>query len=198
AAVTPPTSPDPPSAAAPAAPEAAAPAALTALSGELAPDRCGLAIDSQPEGAEVSIGGELAGQTPLRLELPCRTHEVVVRRVRYSDATRTVELRPGRMETVRVDLARPEHRLRIVSTPKGARVTVAGRDEGSAPALATVSGYEQVTVRVEREGYRPWSKKVYARKATTTVTARLERIAKPAAAKPAARKAPATAPRKKP
>ena len=148
-----------------------------------------------PDGAEVSIGEQVAGRTPLRLELPCQTHEVHVRRVRYRDEHRTVELAPGELEKLKLHLDRPTHRLRITSTPRGARVTVSGRDEGSAPVTATVRGFENITVKVEMPGYRPWSKKVYARRASTTVTARL--TPEPPPAKPAARKAPTTAARRK-
>jgi hypothetical protein len=57
-----------------------------------------------------------------------------------------------------------------------------------APVSVSVPGYEQLTVRVEMPGYQPWSKKVYARKSSTQVSAHLTPVK---VARPAARKAPA-------
>jgi hypothetical protein len=150
-------------------------------------DRCGVDVRSDPDGADVAVGGQVLGSTPARIELPCGAQEIEVRRSRYMDAQRRVRLRPGKPDRVDVHLERPDHKLRIVSAPLGATVTVNGKPAGTTPLVMTVKGYQQIRVRIERTGFEPWTRKLYAREPQTKVTAKLtpERAPAPAAHSPA-------------
>ncbi|HTE53546.1 MAG TPA: PEGA domain-containing protein [Kofleriaceae bacterium] len=139
----------------------------------LAAGQCGIDVESDPAGSELAVGGQVVGTTPTRLELPCGVHELEARRSRYEPASRRVRLRPGKLERVALHLARPDHKLRIVSAPLGASVTVNGRAAGVTPLVANVKGYQQIRVRIERPGFETWARKVYAREPLTKLTVKL-------------------------
>jgi hypothetical protein len=140
---------------------------------KLRSDRCGVDVKTDPDGAEVLVAGQVMGTTPARFELPCGQHEVVVRRSRYADETRKVRLRAGKLDKVDVRLERPDHKLRIISAPLGATVTVNGKPAGTTPLVATVKGYQGNRVRIERPGFETWSRKVYAKEPLTRLTVKL-------------------------
>jgi hypothetical protein len=150
-------------------PPAAAVSPVAAVEGA----RCDATIKTEPDGAKVLAAGAELGKTPLEVSLPCGAQEVEIRRPRYRDETRTLELAPGKVTRLEVDLSRPEHRIRVVSVPEGARVTINGRSAGTTPVTTTVNGFEQARVNVEMSGYKEWSKRVYVRSSTTSLTARL-------------------------
>jgi hypothetical protein len=118
---------------------------------------------------------------------------VELRRSRYADLAKTIELEPGKLEKLEAQMSRPEHRLRITSVPSGAAVKVNGRPAGTTPATVTVSGFETARLSVSLAGYRSWSGKVYARESTTTVNAKLSSDRSSAEPKPAARPGKSTA-----
>jgi len=162
-------------------------------------DHCGVDVRSDPDGADVAVAGQVVGSTPARIELPCGPQEIAVRRSRYVDAQRRVRLRPGKPDRIEVKLERPDHKVRIVSAPLGATVTVNGKPAGITPLVMTVKGYQQIRVRIERPGFEDWSRRLYAREPLTKVNAVLkpERGAGSAArgtAQPAAGAAPITLP----
>lgn len=69
---------------------------------ELQPKPARLLVESDPEGAEVSIGGEVVGKTPHQLEdlEPFSTIEVSVQLDGYRGKLARIELEPGMDETV--------------------------------------------------------------------------------------------------
>jgi PEGA domain len=136
-------------------------------------DGCAVDVRSDPDGADIQVAGQAMGSTPTRFELPCGSHEIEVRRSRYAGAVRKVRLRPGKLDRVEVRLSRPDHKLRIVSAPVGATVTVNGKQVGTTPVVATVKGYQHIRVRIERPGFAPWSRKLYAREPLTRLSVKL-------------------------
>jgi serine/threonine-protein kinase len=64
---------------------------------------CRLSVGSVPAGAAVTVGGR-SGQTPLRLELPCGSHAVVVQHAALNDrASVPVTLVSGKTTNVLID-----------------------------------------------------------------------------------------------
>jgi hypothetical protein len=66
--------------------------------------------------------------------------------------------------------------LSINSIPKGAEVSVNGRDAGLTPARISVSRYEGVEVKISKAGFKPWSTKQYLREPDLALQASLESI----------------------
>jgi hypothetical protein len=174
-------------------PPATEPVEFARLDGKLGKDRCGVEIKSRPDGADVFIGETRLGQTPLRVVLPCGAQTVALRRPRYADLAKSIELGAGKLEKLEEQMSRPEHRLRVTSIPSGAEVKVNGRAAGTTPATVTVSGFETARVSVSLAGYKSWSGKVYSRESTTTVSAKLSADKPAPADKPTVRPGKSTA-----
>ncbi|MCA1584184.1 MAG: PEGA domain-containing protein [Acidobacteria bacterium] len=159
----------------------AAPSVAPASSGRLL-------VRSTPSGAEVSVNGTRRGVTPVAVrDLPLGTHTVVFTRPGYVRAEQRIALtrgrpsrsvdarliaertatstpvppRPVRPPSPAAAASRATGTLLVESRPPGARVTVDGKAVGTTPLTLeslTVGTHE---VRIERDGYTPW---------TTTVT----------------------------
>lgn len=116
-----------------------------------------LSLSSDPSGANVTINGEFAGQTPLELELkPNQDHRITLSRAGYRRATeslrmkagssqeRTISLKPLLGEVV-VKISPPDAELLVNGTPVGR-----GAQTLSLPAVlqrleARLEGYESST-----------------------------------------------------
>jgi hypothetical protein len=134
---------------------------------------CAIDVTTRPKGAAVVLAGETLGKTPLQAEVPCGKHELEIKKSRYVDQTREVDLSPGPAEPIKVALDRPEYKLRIVSHPAGGQVSVNRKAIGKTPVDVQVRGFEGADVEVSMTGHKTWTRRVYARRPNTDVTARL-------------------------
>ncbi len=147
---------------APSAPLAATPAPRASA----APLLGSLSVDSEPQGASVSLNGEPRGVTPLRLdELALGEYTLLVERAGYqpftqsvalSAASRTAELRP-----VLVRAAAPprvQATLTVLSTPFGAAVTLDGTPVGQTPLTNLRLNPGRHQLELTKAGYKPWSR----------------------------------------
>jgi hypothetical protein len=136
-----------------------------------------LLVRSTPAGATVAVDGVVRGVTPLALrELELGTRTIVVSRPGYAPIERRVTLtadRPSRSMEValsagasadsgsRTDADRSPAvttgSLAIDSRPMGAAVTIDGRPVGTTPLTLTTLSPGGHSVRIERNGYRPWT-----------------------------------------
>jgi formylglycine-generating enzyme required for sulfatase activity len=98
----------------------------------LEPNDGTLLLDSQPQGATVSIGGSFHGSTPVEVRLASGTpHKLTLSRPGYSVATKTISLEPDEEQQLQVDLV-PEYGVVFASSkPADASLTVDGKRAGS-------------------------------------------------------------------
>jgi len=87
-----------------------------------------VAVESRPAGAEVSIDGEPAGTTPLSVDVPSGSHQVVVKADGYAPSERSLFIESGTNGFLALDLA-----------PTGVRA-VAGRGHRGLGIAATLVG----------------------------------------------------------
>ena len=121
-----------------------------------------LSVQSNPPGAEVLLGGQRRGVTPLKLSVAPGAHRLEVRR---GDVSRVlpIDVRPGSEALHYIDLptpppvAAPTGALQISTEPPGATVSIDGKSAGTTPlTLKSVpAGEHQVVlasggVRVRR------------------------------------------------
>jgi hypothetical protein len=176
-------------AAAPASPTPApaepTPAPTAAAGATPAAATCTASIDTSPETARVLLDGDELGVGSLEnVAVPCgREFTLTVEHAGYKTFERhfTAEAEvPLRIDAALTRqesaAARAKSRLRIVSDPPGAIVTVDGKVIGRGPAAVTVGTGDTVFVTATLKGYKGWSKKVYVKKKTQSVKAALEAI----------------------
>jgi formylglycine-generating enzyme required for sulfatase activity len=121
-----------------------------------------LAVASAPvSGATVRVDGREVGQTPLGgLELEAGEHEVRVQAEGYVEGRVQVAIQgQGVGQRVFVTLVPNSAPLTFDSVPPGATVRVDGRALGRTPLTAAVSAGSR-SIDVERDGYRPESRRV--------------------------------------
>lgn len=117
-------------------------AALLALAAPLVqgakePATC-LTIQTEPEGAKITVNHKERGVTPLTItDLPAGRYLIRASQDGYSDSFESVSLQPGITLDVKLMLS-PELGLLLVdSDPPGAEVTSKGVSLGSTPVLVT-------------------------------------------------------------
>ncbi|WP_052571927.1 serine/threonine-protein kinase [Geothrix fermentans] len=114
-----------------------------------------LSIESKPGGAEVFLDGTSLGRTPLRqvvvkgkadlLRLEKPDHQPLVYRLKAEDKDLTLRLQPAPFQ------------VQVASEPAGAAIFLDGEPHGKTPAALEIPGEGSHQLRLELEGYLPWS-----------------------------------------
>jgi hypothetical protein len=93
-----------------------------------------VSVESNPGGAEVFVDGESRGMTPITLSLSPGPHKLELRR-RGASREIALDVKAGEQVSQQIDLSniRAVGTLVINSNPKGAKVTVDGRERGVTP-----------------------------------------------------------------
>lgn len=169
-----------PAVAAPAPALAAAaqpPAPVDAPDARSASEPTQLVLNSTPSGARVTVDGRDVGVTPVSVgSLRRGAHTVrfahqgyvaTQRRVRIGSAqpAQSIEVtlaatRFTRPATSSATAAQASGSLTVDSRPAGARVFVDGKQVGTTPLQVGTVHAGDHAVRLERDGYRPWSRSV--------------------------------------
>ena len=115
-----------------------------------------MAIDSNPQGAQVQIDGRTdpTWVTPFTLSgLAAGQHSITVSKAGYSTDTRTVDVTSGGRAFVTTHLNQLMATLAVSSSPAGANVYIDGKDSGKrTPAQVSVEKGQHV-VLVRMSGY---------------------------------------------
>ncbi len=126
-----------------------------------------LSISSDPSGAEVYINSESKGTTPLRVSgLTPGNVKVIISKDGYVKYSGSVNVSAGEtksMGTIRLDSIKqsgnPYGELTLVSSPPRASIIFDGEKIGARTpvTIRKVPRDKTHTVRVELDGYQPWS-----------------------------------------
>jgi hypothetical protein len=129
-----------------------------------------LQIRSVPTGAQVSINGKPGGVTPLILrDLPFGSYTIRLMREGYVAEERRLQLTAARARpslAITLQLAPPPARagvsgdITVESRPAGAQVFLNSRLIGKTPLSAPGVPVGPATVRLERDGYQPWTSEI--------------------------------------
>ena len=128
--------------------------------------KASLHLKSTPK-AQVFLNGIKQGKTPLTLPVDARkTLDVMLIAEGYNDFTESFTLKPGEKREKNITMARKRGRLRLESTPSGAKISIDGRPELNAkgkirktPAdLRLVYGEHSFTLT--RDGYTDYTETV--------------------------------------
>jgi formylglycine-generating enzyme required for sulfatase activity len=144
------------------------------LAPKLKPAWAAVRIVSVPAGADVVVGKDARGTTPLEIELMQGSHHVELRHPGFRTWESDLQVKAGEPMTVGpVELGLPDGRLSVRSTPAGASVTIGGAYRGRTPLDVDVRPGLPQAVALSRDGYEPASRQVTVaagRIAAVTVT----------------------------
>ena len=153
-----------------------------------APVVTGLGVETDPEGAEVWIDGELAGTSPFELdELTLGEHDVRVTKEGFLPLEERFEISEADANEPLLFALQPERiSLFLESVPSGARVVINGEPSGTTPLEDFELAPGQHEIQVGRRGYETWRSVVVSQAGeTVNLVARLRRTAPKRARAPA-------------
>jgi len=134
---------------------------LQRLEPELTPAWARVAISSEPGGAELSVGGEARGRTPVEIELMAGSHRVELRAAGFKPWVSDVQVQANEpLSLGPIRLGVPDGRLAISSSPSGASVSVGGAYRGRTPVEIDVRPDVPQVVTLLRDGYEPVRREV--------------------------------------
>lgn len=150
------------------------------LNTETAGDQGLLKVVSTAPEAMVFIDGAQIGKVPQERRIAPGEHPVVVRLEGYKQFEQKVRLDAGQTVTVQADL-KAVGRLRVLSTPAKAMVTINGLPAGPTPLDTEVEVGENV-VRIEQPGYQPFEQTLTIQGGKTETLSRELAVAGPSEA----------------
>lgn len=128
---------------------------------ELAPDWADVTVSSEPAGAEIAVGGEVLGKTPLTARVRSGDHPLELRLDGFKPWSTDIQVEAGRpLEIGPVKLGLPDGRLVLRSEPSGANVTVAGVYRGQTPLDLELRPEMTHSVVLTKAGYASASRDV--------------------------------------
>ena len=140
-------------------------------------------VTSEPTGAEIFVDGKSRGRTPLRLDLPVRSHELAAHLDGWPDEQQKIDVDAQRENTAHFVFANGS--VKITSAPAGATVIANGRELGQTPLVIEEVKPGDAAYELRLGGYKATSVngKVEPQK-QTFLAARLEKSAGPASGMP--------------
>ncbi len=124
------------------------------FSAELAPAWADVSFNTEPPGADVIVGGELMGVTPIRAEVLQGAHEVTLKLAGHKAWQDDLRVEAGEERTVPlVTLERADGLVFIRSEPGNANVTINGDFKGQTPLEVALAPGQQHQITLFRSGF---------------------------------------------
>ncbi len=112
-----------------------------------------LSLKSVPSGADVTVGGQHRGRTPLELDLPSGIqHELVLNAAGYAPWTRAVFAEAGKKTSLEAKLEFAGARVTVQGDPDGAQLFIDGVESGRTPQSLELSAVEH-RIEVRQQGW---------------------------------------------
>jgi serine/threonine protein kinase len=112
-------------------------------------------ITSEPSGAEILVDGKSRGRTPLRLELPARSHELTAHFDGWPNEQQKVDIDSKHENAAHFVFANGS--VKITSAPGGATVAANGKELGQTPLVIEEVKPGDVTYDLRLAGYKSTS-----------------------------------------
>jgi len=127
----------------------------------LTSDTAVLVIDSEPEGAQVTLNGIVKGVTPCTVDkIPAGDTSMELTLDGYAPYRQTLKLTQGQKEEVKAHLKVTPCQLTIVSIPPAARIYVENQFRGEAPITLKDLQPGSYRIRAEMKGCEPVARTV--------------------------------------
>lgn len=122
--------------------------------------RADLEIISQPKQADVIIGGQIVGKTPVKLEIRRNiVYSIRLEKQDYESYTRSTGFQKRR-NNVSVTLQQVKGILQISGFPYGSKVFIEGRLVGRLPQLSYKNNPGNYNLQAKKQGYKKYSRSV--------------------------------------
>lgn len=113
-----------------------------------------LRVESTPSGANLLIGGEFVGLTPLTVELaPFKVHQLALFKPGYLEASREVSVQPQQRSELALSLAPNIGTIELTVSPPDADVAVDGEPRGQGGGSFALSAVPH-RITVSKPGYQ--------------------------------------------
>src|SRR4029077_18485797 len=112
-------------------------------------------VTSEPSGAQILVDAKSRGRTPLHVDLPAGSHEVVAHLDGWPDEQQKIVVDAQRENAAHFVFA--NGRVKITSAPGGASVIANGKDLGQTPLVIEEVKPGDVTYDLRLSGYKPGS-----------------------------------------
>ncbi|MEJ2729385.1 MAG: PEGA domain-containing protein [Deltaproteobacteria bacterium] len=122
-----------------------------------------LALQTEPAGANVTIGEKFVGKTPLNIQLSANMpHEIRISKAGYENVSRRVEVPAEKKKTLAVNLKPIMGVIRFTVKPADAQLVLDGKNQGKVPQELKLIA---VSHRLEfiKEGYKPYRTRITPR-----------------------------------
>ncbi len=121
-------------------------------------------VESEPEGADVTIDNSFKGRTPLLIDdIGLGTYSLRVFKDSYFPRELTLRVRDRIPQHISIELPADSAQLNVYSQPSGGRVIVDGASMGVTPLEIDRIRTGSVTVEISRDGYLPHQQEVRLR-----------------------------------
>lgn len=138
------------------------------LSIVLEPAWAEVVIKSQPEGANVLLGGESKGVTPLTLKIEEGRHELTIQADKFKPYERAIGIVAGEnLEFPSVQLVPADGVLKLNSSPIGAAVILNNEYRGNTPISLALAPDTTQNIQLYKAGYQIERKEVRLEAAST-------------------------------
>ncbi|TCO74661.1 PEGA domain-containing protein [Chromatocurvus halotolerans] len=122
-----------------------------------------LSLESRPPGANVTVGGEYRGQTPLTVELsPGTEHRIQLSRPGYRRFSRSLALEAGEKSSLTANLEAQLGDVVFDIQPSEAQITLNGEAVGRGPQTLSLPAYEH-RVEITLPGHKTERRRVTPR-----------------------------------
>jgi formylglycine-generating enzyme required for sulfatase activity len=131
------------------------------LATELTPAWAEVRLDSNPQGAEIFLGEELLGQTPLDTEILEGKHDIGIKLSGYKLWQDEINVIAGEAISITdIKLDPIDAVLFLVSDPPRANATADGEYKGLTPLEVALTPGKESTIRLYKQGYVSASRKI--------------------------------------
>ena len=131
---------------------------LQSLDISLDPAWADVDISSRPAGAAILVDGAVMGKTPARVEILAGDRRLQLKQPGYKTWSTALSLVPQEQKTLSgIVLTRADGKLRVVTSPTGANITIAGRYHGQTPLSLVLAPGENYPLVANKAGYESLS-----------------------------------------
>ncbi|MEK6936880.1 MAG: PEGA domain-containing protein [Nanoarchaeota archaeon] len=135
----------------------------------------GITVLSEPNNAEVFIGPNYVGKTPITITIIPGTHEITLKKVGYHDLKEYVELKKDESKDVFLELETVYGKIYVESIPTHADVSVDGIYKGITPKLIADLDDGSHVIKISKENYEDYVDYVFVGEKEKKVFVKLEK-----------------------